>query len=79
MQSDENFCHPSDIWGQQKQNSWISQVSFKGKAWKSMKKKTALRPCPDDDTLDHSCTRANYLSYIQLHPEVYNHPSPIGI
>ena len=43
-----------------------------------MKKKSALRLCPDDDILDHYCERANYLSYIQLHPEEYNHPLPIG-
>ena len=42
-----------------------------------MKKKSSLRLCSDDDTLDHYCERPNYLSYIQLHPEVYNHPSPI--
>ena len=46
--------------------------------WKSMKKKSTLRLCPDDDTLDHYCEPANYLSHIQLHSEVYNHPSPIG-
>ena len=37
------------------------------------------RLCPDDDTLDHYYEQNNYLSYIQLHPEVYNHTSPIGI
>ena len=46
--------------------------------WKSMKKKSLLRLCPDDGTLDNYCERANYLSYTQLHPEVYNDPSPIG-
>ena len=46
--------------------------------WKSMKKKSTLRLCPVDDNLDHYCKRANYLSYIQLHPEVYNHPSLVG-
>ena len=45
---------------------------------KSMKKKSTLRLCPDDDTLDHYCEPVNYLSHIQLHSEVYNHPSPIG-
>ena len=46
--------------------------------WKSMKKRSTLRLCPDNGSLDHYCERANYLSYIQLHPEVYNHLSPIG-
>ena len=43
----------------------------------NMKKKSTLRMFPDFGTLDH-CERADYLLYIQLHPEVYNHPSPIG-
>ena len=44
-----------------------------------MKKRSTLRLCPDDDTLDHYCERiVNYLSCIQLHPQVYNNPSPIG-
>ena len=46
--------------------------------WKTMKKKSTLRLCPDNDSLDHYCERANYLAYIQLHPEIFNHPSPIG-
>ena len=46
--------------------------------WRSLKKKSTLRLCPDDDTLDHYCERVNFLSHIQLHPEIYNHPSPIG-
>ena len=45
---------------------------------KHKKKKSILRLCLDDDTLDHYCERASYLSYIQLHPEVYNHTSSIG-
>ena len=43
-----------------------------------MKKKSTIRLGSDDGTLDHHCERANYLSYIQLRPEVYNYPSPIG-
>ena len=45
--------------------------------WKSMKKKSMLPLCPNDEILDNYCERAIYLSYIQLHPKVYNHPSPI--
>ena len=44
---------------------------------KNMIKKSTLRLCPDDDTLGHYYERANYHSYIQLHPEVCNHRSPI--
>ena len=46
--------------------------------WKSMKQKSTLRLCADDDILDHYCERVNYLSYIQLQREVLNHPSHIG-
>ena len=45
--------------------------------WNSLKKKPTLRLSPDDDTVDCYCERANYLSYIQLHSEVYSHASPI--
>ena len=37
-----------------------------------------LRLCPYDDILDNYCEGPNYLSCIQLHPRVYNHPSLIG-
>ena len=40
--------------------------------WKSMKKKSTLRLCPDDDTL------ITIVNELQLLSEVYNHPSPIG-
>ena len=63
-----------DIWGQKSETPGEAR-SVK---WKSMKKKSRFRLCPDDDILDHYCERANYLSYNQLHPEVYNHPSPLG-
>ena len=45
--------------------------------WQSMKKKSTLRLCPDNDALDNYWEQTNYLSYIQLHLEVYNNPSPI--
>ena len=63
------------IYGNNKSQSPGEATSVK---WKSMKKKSTLRLCPDDDTLDHYCERASYISYIQLHPEVYNHPSSTG-
>ena len=44
--------------------------------WKYIKKST-LRLRPEDDTLDYYCKRIDYLSCIQLHSELYNHPSPI--
>ena len=46
--------------------------------WKSLKKKSTLRICPDDDSLKFLCERANYLAYIGLHPEIKDHPSPVG-
>ena len=36
------------------------------------------RLMPDDDTLQHICTRANYLSYCQRNYQLNCHPSPIG-
>ena len=63
------------IYGDNKSESSGEVRSVK---WKSIKKKSILRLCLDDDTLDHYCERASYLSYIQLHPEVYNYPSSIG-
>ena len=35
------------------------------------------RLCPDDGTFDHCCEHADYLSYIELHPGLYNHPLTI--
>ena len=32
----------------------------------------------DNDSLDLHIMHANYLAYIQRHPELRNHPSPIG-
>ena len=46
--------------------------------WKSLKKKSTLRICPDDDSLKFLCERGNYLAYIGLHPEIKDHPSPVG-
>ena len=50
----------------------------RAKKWKALKKKTTLRLCPDDDSLIFLCQRAIYLAYIQLHPEIKDHPSPLG-
>ena len=43
-----------------------------------MKKKNTQRLMPDDDTLTHICTRANYLSYCQRNYQLSCHPAPIG-
>ena len=56
----------------------VTSAEARAAKWKTLKKKSTLRLCPDDDTLNHYCDRANYLSYIQLHPELYMHPPPIG-
>ena len=32
----------------------------------------------DDDSITHHIKRANYLAYIQRHPDIKRHPSPIG-
>ncbi|XP_028404399.1 uncharacterized protein LOC114527028 [Dendronephthya gigantea] len=46
--------------------------------WKAQKKKSLRRLPPDLDSLKQHIMRANYLSYIQRHPEEKTHPSPIG-
>ncbi|MES9882370.1 MAG: hypothetical protein ABW185_15975 [Sedimenticola sp.] len=46
--------------------------------WKRDKKKTLMRLPPDDDSLHQHIARANYLAYIQRHPDLRSHPSPIG-
>ena len=37
-----------------------------------------MRLPPDDDCLNQHITRANFLAYIQHHPELRDHPSPVG-
>ena len=46
--------------------------------WKRQKKKALLCLPPDDESLNQNITQANFLAYIQLHPELKRHPSPIG-
>ena len=46
--------------------------------WKVLKKKSTLRLCPDDDSLKYLCERGNYLAYVALHPQIKDHPCPIG-
>ena len=43
-----------------------------------MKKKNTQRLVPGEDTLEHICERANYLSYCQKNFQMREHPSPIG-
>ena len=46
--------------------------------WKRQKKKSLMHLLPDDDSLEHHIKRANFLAYIQRHPDLRRHPSPIG-
>ena len=46
--------------------------------WKRQKKKSLIRLLPDDDSLEQHIKRANFLAYIQHHPDIRRHPSPIG-
>ena len=46
--------------------------------WKRQKKKSLMRLLPDDDSLEQHIKRANFLAYIQRHPDLRRHPSPIG-
>jgi len=45
---------------------------------KAMKKKSFLRILPDTDCLHQYFIRANYSTYLVLHPLLKKHPSPIG-
>lgn len=56
----------------------VTAAECRANKWKQLKKKSTLRLCPDDDTLNHICERANYLSFLQMHPDLHNHPSPVG-
>jgi len=49
----------------------------RARKWKSLKHKSTIRLPPDDDSLTCHMMRANYLSYIQHHYELKNHPSPL--
>jgi len=42
-----------------------------------VKKKSLMRLLPDDDSLEQHIKRANFLVYIQCHPDLRRHPSPI--
>ena len=54
--------------------------------WKSLKKKSSMRLLPDDDSLEQHINDsleqhikcANFLAYIQHHPDLRRHPFPIG-
>ena len=46
--------------------------------WRRQKKKSLMRLLPDDDSLEQHIKRANFLAYIQRHPDLRRHPSPIG-
>ena len=52
--------------------------SARAAKWKGQKKKSLMRLPPDFDSLTQHIMRANYLAYIQTHPELKDHPSPIG-
>ena len=44
--------------------------------WKKQKKKSLIRLPPDDDSLRQHIKRANFLAYIQRHPDLRRHPFP---
>ena len=51
-------------------NSHIMAENLKEK-WLCRKKKSLMRLPPDDDCLKQQITRANFLAYIQRHPELH--------
>ncbi len=44
--------------------------------WIKLKKKSLMRLPPDDDSVIQHIKHANFLAYIQRHPELKRHPSP---
>ena len=51
---------------------------LRAEKWRCPKKKSLMRLPPDDDCLKQHITRANFLAYIKHHPELRDHPSPVG-
>ena len=54
---------------------------LRAEKWRCQKKKSLkslMRLHPDDGCLKQHITRANFLAYIQRHPELRDHPSPVG-
>ena len=58
------------------QSSTLNQA--RATKWKRLKKKSLMHLLPDDDSLEQHIKRTNYLAYIQCHPDLRRHPSPIG-
>ena len=58
------------------QSSSLNQA--RASKWKRQKKKSLMRLLPDDDSLEQHIRCANFLAYIQRHPDLRRHPSPIG-
>ena len=46
--------------------------------WKSLKKKSLIHLLSDDDSLEQHIKCANFLVYIQRHPDLRRYHSPIG-
>ena len=46
--------------------------------WKRLKKKSSMCLLPDDDNLEQHIKCSNMLAYVQCHPDLRRHPSPIG-
>ena len=51
---------------------------LRAEKWRCQKKKSLMRLLPDDDCLKQNITRANFLAYIQRHPELRDHPSHVS-
>ena len=51
---------------------------LRAEKWRCQKKKSLMRLPPVDDCLKQHTTRVNFLAYMQRHPELRDHPSPVG-
>ena len=56
----------------------ITLVELRAAKWRAHKKKSTTRLPPDSNSLQFYLKRANYLSFIQKHPTLQSHPSPLG-
>ena len=63
------------IYGDNKSSTMADARATK---WKKMKNKSFIRLPPDVDSLRQHCLRTNYLAYLELHPSLKHHPSPLG-
>ena len=56
----------------------MTLAELRAAKWRAQKKKSTTRLSQDSDSLQLHLQRANYLSFLQKHPTLQSHPSPLG-